>query len=52
LTPSVADDRLVYNKEVPSMLAKLAILAIKYKAVIELVKAWWQKRKDKKNKAV
>lgn len=29
---------------------KLAMLIAKYKTVIELVKAWWQKRKDKKNK--
>jgi hypothetical protein len=27
---------------------KLAMLAAKYKAVIELVKAWWTKRKEKK----
>jgi hypothetical protein len=29
---------------------KLAMLAAKYKAVIELVKTWWQNRKAKKNK--
>jgi hypothetical protein len=28
------------------------MLAAKYKAVIELVKAWWAKRKAKKNKPV
>lgn len=52
LTSNADSARLVYIKEVPSMLAKLAVLAIKYRAVIELVKAWWQKRKEKKNKAV
>ncbi len=31
---------------------KLAMLAAKYKAVIELVKAWWDKRKARKNKSV
>lgn len=31
---------------------KLAMLAAKYKAVIELVKAWWIKRKARKNKNV
>lgn len=30
------------------MIAKLAMLAIKYKAVIELVKNWWAKRKARK----
>ncbi len=31
---------------------KLAMLIAKYKTLIELVKTWWQKRKDKKNKTV
>lgn len=30
------------------MLAKFAVLAIKYKAVIELVRTWWAKRKARK----
>lgn len=30
------------------MVAKLALLALKYKAVIELVKTWWANRKARK----
>lgn len=31
------------------MLARLALLAIKYRVVIEFVKTWWLSRKAKKN---
>jgi hypothetical protein len=32
------------------MAAKLAMLAVKYRALIGLVKTWWQNRKARKNK--
>lgn len=30
------------------MLARFAVLAIKYKALIEVVRTWWAKRKARK----
>lgn len=34
------------------MWAKVAIFLMKYKFVLEMAKAWWEKRKAKKNKTV
>lgn len=32
------------------MWAKVVIFLMKYKFVLEAAKAWWEKRKEKKNK--
>lgn len=45
-------DRLVPSRRWPSMWAKVAIFLMKYKFVLEAAKAWWEKRKAKKNKPV
>ena len=34
------------------MWAKVVVFLMKYKVVLEAAKAWWEKRKAKKNKPV
>lgn len=49
MTAGTQSARLVPSRRC-QMLAKFAVLAVKYKALIELVRTWWAKRKAKKNK--
>ena len=50
LTCGTASDKLVPSRRWPSMWAKVAVFLMKYKFVLEAAKAWWEKRKAKKNK--